>query len=37
MLTVDTVYIEYAKNNNLFAVGIYLVTLLAAQTANIGE
>ncbi|KAL2753621.1 hypothetical protein ACRALDRAFT_1051871 [Sodiomyces alcalophilus JCM 7366] len=30
------VYTEYAKNNNLIAVAIYLVTLLASQTANIG-
>lgn len=30
------VYTEYARNNNLAAVGIYVVTLLAAQTAQIG-
>ncbi|KAL7818503.1 P-loop containing nucleoside triphosphate hydrolase protein [Trichoderma gracile] len=30
------VYFEYAKENNLFAVGVYMIALLAAQTANIG-
>lgn len=30
------VYVEYAKNNNLIAVGVYLLTLLASQTANVG-
>ncbi len=30
------VYIEYAKSNNLFAVGVYLFALLAAQSASIG-
>ncbi|KAJ2994746.1 hypothetical protein NUW58_g1475 [Xylaria curta] len=30
------VYLEYAKTSNLVAVGIYLFTLLAAQTAQIG-
>ena len=30
------VYYEYAKNSNLIAVGIYLVMLIAAQTAQIG-
>lgn len=30
------VYGEYAKTSNLVAVGIYLVTLLSAQTAQIG-
>ncbi|KAI8628633.1 metal resistance protein YCF1 [Xylariaceae sp. FL1651] len=30
------VYLEYAKTSNLVAVGIYLLTLLAAQTAQIG-
>ena len=30
------VYGEYAKTSNLFAVGIYLFTLIAAQTAQIG-
>ncbi|KAL7947345.1 P-loop containing nucleoside triphosphate hydrolase protein [Trichoderma barbatum] len=31
-----SVYGEYAKENNLFAVALYLIALLAAQTANIG-
>ncbi|KAL7913363.1 P-loop containing nucleoside triphosphate hydrolase protein [Trichoderma velutinum] len=31
-----SVYGEYAKENNLFAVAIYMIALLAAQTANIG-
>ncbi|KAH8673993.1 metal resistance protein YCF1 [Xylariales sp. PMI_506] len=30
------VYLEYAKTSNLFAVAIYLGTLVAAQTAQIG-
>lgn len=30
------VYLEYAKTSNLVAVGIYLFTLIAAQTAQIG-
>ncbi|KAI3337105.1 metal resistance protein YCF1 [Xylariaceae sp. AK1471] len=30
------VYLEYAKTSNLVAVGIYLSTLVAAQTAQIG-
>lgn len=30
------VYIDYAKSNDLFAVGVYLVALVAAQTTNIG-
>ncbi|KAI1484022.1 hypothetical protein K445DRAFT_362615 [Daldinia sp. EC12] len=30
------VYMEYAKTSNLFAVGVYLFTLIAAQTAQIG-
>jgi len=30
------VYVDYAKSNDLFAVAVYLVALLAAQTANIG-
>lgn len=30
------VYLEYAKNSNLIAVGIYLTMLIAAQTAQIG-
>lgn len=32
-----SVYGEYAKNNNVVAVCIYLFALLAAQTANIGK
>lgn len=32
-----SVYGQYAKENNLFAVAIYLVALLAAQTATIGK
>lgn len=32
-----SVYFEYAKENNIYAVGLYLVMLLAAQTANMGE
>lgn len=31
-----SVYGEYAKENNLFAVSIYLLALLASQSANIG-
>lgn len=31
-----SVYYEYAKENNIYAVGLYLFMLLAAQTANIG-
>ena len=30
------VYLEYAKTSNLIAVGVYLFTLVAAQTAQIG-
>ena len=30
------VYAEYAKNSNLIAVSIYLITLIGAQTAQIG-
>ncbi|GAP89237.1 putative ABC transporter transmembrane region [Rosellinia necatrix] len=30
------VYLEYAKTSNLVAVGVYLFTLIAAQTAQIG-
>ncbi|KAI8964119.1 ABC transporter type 1, transmembrane domain-containing protein [Daldinia sp. FL1419] len=29
------VYLEYAKTSNIFAVGVYLFTLIAAQTAQI--
>jgi ATP-binding cassette, subfamily C (CFTR/MRP), member 1 len=36
-LTRGIVYIEYAKTNNLVAVGIYLFMLIAAQTGNMGE
>ena len=32
-----TVYAEYAKTSNLVAVGFYLGSLIAAQTAGIGE
>jgi len=32
-----SVYAEYAKTSNLFAVTIYLVVLLGAQTAQVGE
>lgn len=32
-----SVYVEYAKTSNLFAVAIYLVMLVGAQTAQIGE
>lgn len=32
-----SVYGEYAKNNNIYAVAIYMIALLAAQTANIGK
>ncbi len=32
-----SVYIEYAKTSNLAAVGVYLVTLIASQTASIGK
>ncbi|KPM46020.1 Metal resistance protein YCF1 [Neonectria ditissima] len=31
-----SVYWEYAKENNIYAVGLYILMLLAAQTANIG-
>ena len=31
------VYAEYAKTSDLFAVAVYLIALLAAQTANIGR
>lgn len=31
------VYKEYAKASNLYAVAIYLVTLLGAKTAEIGK
>lgn len=31
------VYIEYAKSSNLGAVFVYLIMLLAAQTAQIGK
>ncbi|TEA16194.1 Metal resistance protein YCF1 [Colletotrichum sidae] len=30
------VYLQYAKNSNVIAVAIYLLTLLASQTANMG-
>ncbi|RYP79230.1 hypothetical protein DL771_000208 [Monosporascus sp. 5C6A] len=30
------VYMEYAKTSNIFAVAIYLITLIAAQSAQIG-
>ena len=33
---INQVYGEYAKTSNLVAVGIYLFTLVAAQTAQIG-
>lgn len=32
-----SVYGEYAKENNLYAVAIYLFTLLASQAANMGK
>jgi len=32
-----SVYTEYAKTSNLVAVGIYLITLVGAQTLQIGE
>ena len=32
-----SVYAEYAKQSNIFAVCIYLVTLVCAQTAQVGE
>ncbi|KEY64333.1 hypothetical protein S7711_09599 [Stachybotrys chartarum IBT 7711] len=32
-----SVYLQYARENNLIAVGIYLTALVAAQTANIGS
>lgn len=32
-----SVYGEYARENNLIAVGLYLFTLLASQTANMGK
>ena len=35
-LLTGPVYIEYAKNNDLLAVAMYMAMLLAAQTANIG-
>lgn len=31
------VYKEYAKNSNLIAVAIYMVTLVGAKTAEIGK
>jgi hypothetical protein len=31
------VYAEYARENNLIAVAIYVFTLLASQTANMGK
>jgi ATP-binding cassette, subfamily C (CFTR/MRP), member 1 len=31
-----TVYWEYAKDSNLYAVSIYMVALMAAQTASVG-
>ncbi|CAM1502994.1 Fc.00g077700.m01.CDS01 [Cosmosporella sp. VM-42] len=31
-----SVYYEYAKENNIYAVALYMFMLLAAQTANIG-
>ncbi|KAH7002019.1 P-loop containing nucleoside triphosphate hydrolase protein [Ilyonectria destructans] len=31
-----SVYWEYAKENNIYAVGLYLLMLLAAQTASMG-
>lgn len=31
------VYLEYAKENNVFAVMFYLTALLASQTANVGK
>ena len=31
------IYIEYAKSSNLGAVVVYLLMLLGAQTAQIGE
>jgi hypothetical protein len=31
------VYGEYAKASNLFAVAIYVITLIGAQTAEIGK
>lgn len=36
-LTAFLVYLEYARTSNLVAVAIYLGTLVAAQTAQIGE
>lgn len=36
MLTVVKVYIEYAKANNLVAVAVYLVALVASQATNMG-
>lgn len=32
-----SVYLEYAKENNIYAVALYLIMLVAAQTANIGK
>lgn len=32
-----SVYTEYAKSANLFAVGIYLVTMIGAQVAQVGK
>lgn len=32
-----SVYLEYAKENNIYAVGLYMFALLAAQTASIGK
>jgi ATP-binding cassette subfamily C (CFTR/MRP) protein 1 len=37
VLLIDLVYAEYAKTSNLFAVAIYLVMLVGAQTAQIGK
>jgi hypothetical protein len=34
---ISTVYAEYARASNLAAVGAYLLALVAAQTAGIGE
>lgn len=31
-----SVYLEYAKENNIYAVGLYLIMLLASQVATIG-
>lgn len=37
LLLMRSVYLEYAKTSNLFAVTIYGVTLIAGQTAQIGK